>query len=195
MNKIFKEAFKKTRGHEVGYVNDPLDKGGETYNGISRKYNPDWTGWEILDEVDSPDSITPHQQDILYNLEKQLYFNNYWEAKKLNLTTVSQTFPLLAIYLYDISVNMGVSESAKMLQRAINILNRDQNISNDLKVDGWAGSKTFKELFKFKQDEEDYFAKVVVILKGFKYIDIATNDSSQDRFIRGWLNRVYVEEQ
>ena len=33
----FRLAYKKIEAAEGGYVNDPDDKGGETYKGISRK--------------------------------------------------------------------------------------------------------------------------------------------------------------
>mgnify|MGYP002957326922 CR=1 FL=1 len=36
----FNEEFKKVILVEGGYVNDPDDAGGETYLGISRRYNP-----------------------------------------------------------------------------------------------------------------------------------------------------------
>ena len=41
----FGDAFKKLSIKEGGYVNDKDDAGGETYRGISRKYNPTWQGW------------------------------------------------------------------------------------------------------------------------------------------------------
>ena len=36
----FNDAFDETMGHEGGYVNDSNDAGGETYRGISRRFNP-----------------------------------------------------------------------------------------------------------------------------------------------------------
>lgn len=47
----FKIALDKVLSREGGYINDPDDKGGETYKGISRKYNPDWKGWRIIDNT------------------------------------------------------------------------------------------------------------------------------------------------
>ncbi|MBW1801582.1 MAG: hypothetical protein JRJ85_12745, partial [Deltaproteobacteria bacterium] len=41
----FDEAFEKTTAIEGGYVFDPDDAGGETYKGISRRFNPSWGGW------------------------------------------------------------------------------------------------------------------------------------------------------
>ena len=55
----FGDAFKKLSIKEGGYVNDKDDAGGETYRGISRKYN------------------NPHPliQDINLNLNLIMMFN------------------------------------------------------------------------------------------------------------------------
>ena len=45
----FNEEFKKVILVEGGYVNDPDDAGGETYLGISRRYNPNSKIWNIID--------------------------------------------------------------------------------------------------------------------------------------------------
>lgn len=47
----FNEEFKKVILVEGGYVNDPDDAGGETYLGISRRYNPNSKIWNIIDNV------------------------------------------------------------------------------------------------------------------------------------------------
>lgn len=47
----FAKAYKKLEVAEGGYVNDPDDAGGETYKGVSRKANPNWIGWIILDDL------------------------------------------------------------------------------------------------------------------------------------------------
>ena len=47
----FNKAYKATMGHEGGYVDDPADKGGETYKGIARRYNPGWGGWKQIDPL------------------------------------------------------------------------------------------------------------------------------------------------
>ena len=45
----FHKALKRTAKYEGGYVNDPADAGGETYKGISRRANPKWDGWQLID--------------------------------------------------------------------------------------------------------------------------------------------------
>ena len=47
----FRESFNKVILAEGGYVNDPDDKGGETYLGISRVNHPYSVMWEIIDAI------------------------------------------------------------------------------------------------------------------------------------------------
>ena len=47
----FDIEFDKVVLAEGGYVNDKDDNCGETYLGISRKFNPNWKGWTIVDQV------------------------------------------------------------------------------------------------------------------------------------------------
>jgi lysozyme family protein len=48
---IFRISYDLTNQIEGGYVNDPDDKGGETYRGIARKKHPSWRGWYKVDDV------------------------------------------------------------------------------------------------------------------------------------------------
>jgi hypothetical protein len=46
-----------------------------------------------------------------------------------------------------------------------------------------------------KSGEEDYLYKVLNILQGQHYINIMTKSEIQEKFARGWLNRVdFVKE-
>jgi lysozyme family protein len=89
---------------------------------------------------------------------------------------------------------MGVNTASTFLQRALNILNRDEKNYKDLKVDGFIGKKTFKVLDIYsKMRRSDYYIfKLVCLLKGKYYIDIVENNDSQEVFIRGWLKRVHL---
>jgi lysozyme family protein len=83
----FESVFKgHTSGFEGGYVNDPADRGGETYRGISRKSWPDWAGWALIDQAKaaglrSASAIGRHFADDseMDALVTEFYKNEFWE--------------------------------------------------------------------------------------------------------------------
>ena len=47
----FEEAVDKVLDHEGGFVDDPADRGGMTFMGISRRWFPDEPFWEKIDAL------------------------------------------------------------------------------------------------------------------------------------------------
>lgn len=118
----FEKAFEKTIQAEGGYSNNPNDKGGETYMGVTRKYHGDLHMWEWVDRFkaqfkgkvlnDKLRNCIPVQKDV-----KTVYFNNYW--RPLNLDKVfSQK---LANQFFDNAINCGVKPTIKLMQRLANL--------------------------------------------------------------------------
>lgn len=126
----FEEAYKRTSKFEGGYVNDPQDAGGETYNGISRKANPAWEGWKIVDEQKKKSNFPSNlksRKNELDNMERSLYKSNYWDkvwGDKIKLQEVAND-------MYDTAVNMGVSMSIKLSERQFELVETGK-MSNDL---------------------------------------------------------------
>ena len=58
----FNIAFNKVVFHEGGYVNDPEDRGGETYMGISRRAHPSSNIWYHIDKVTKKYSFSFHSR-------------------------------------------------------------------------------------------------------------------------------------
>lgn len=83
----------------VGYVNDPLDAGGETKFGIAKNANPN---------VDIAKLTWPQAQ--------QIYYQRYWLAGKCDRMPAR-----LAILHFDGCVNHGITNAAKFLQRALGV--------------------------------------------------------------------------
>lgn len=114
---IIEEVIK----HEGGYVNDPLDKGGETKYGISKRWYPD---------VD------------IKNLSKEdavlIYYRDYWKPSK----AYKLPQEIQATY-FDMVVNMGQSRATKILQQAINSKKRSK-----IDVDGRIGNQTIQSAEK-----------------------------------------------
>ena len=80
----------------VGYVNDPLDRGGETKSGVAKNANMDL-------------NITT----IDWEGASRVYNKRYWLAGDCQHLT-----PRLAVLHFDGCVNHGVGRAAKFLQRA-----------------------------------------------------------------------------
>lgn len=93
----FDAAFAKIIGVEGGYTNDPLDLGGETKFGISKRAHPD---------VDI--------KNLTIEAAKAIYLKDYW----LKLGCDGLPAPL-DLFVFDAGVNQGVQAAATMLQSAV----------------------------------------------------------------------------
>lgn len=118
----FNEEFKKVILVEGGYVNDPDDAGGETYLGISRRYNPNSKIWNIIDNVKKQYGIKginnrlKNNQEVI-NEAKRIYKTNYWDILELD-DIPSQK---IAHELFDTAVNCGVINSINLAQQVCNM--------------------------------------------------------------------------
>ncbi len=81
----------------VGYVNDPLDPGGETKFGVAKNANPD------LD-------IT----NLDWQGAKSVYYNRYWIPG-----SCGQLPPRIAVLHFDGCVNHGIGRANKFLQGSV----------------------------------------------------------------------------
>lgn len=180
----------------------PNDKGGETYSGISRKYNPHWDGWSYIDQCKGTDGIPQGDyEEKLKSSVVSFYHKNYWnkiQGDKLPLQS-------LANLLYDIAVNQSVRRAGRYLQRALNRLNRQERDFKDLIVDGKIGEKTIKELksfLKFRKNASITVDGIHAVVGGewvllhwiqFQmsqiYWNNAGKDKSQEDFFVGWSAR------
>ena len=185
----FAEAYKITLGHEGGYVNDINDVGGETYKGVSRRYNPSWEGWYIIDACksnsDFPDMLDNHGN--LQSMITKFYKERYWDV---NLLDYCPSQPV-ANEMFDTEVNLGAGRAGKFLQKALNLLNKNGSVYEDIVEDGIIGKNTLKALkacLKYRGDE--YLYKILNILQGMHYIEYMTKSPTQEKFCYGWLKRV-----
>ena len=185
----FKKAYKKIMGYEGGYVNDPVDFGKETYKGISRKYNPNWSGWEIIDFYKTNDNFPKQLRDdsILQEAVRSTYKKKYWDVFYGDRISNQG----LANKLFDISVNLGAHRAVKFLQISLNVLNRDEALYKTIEENGKMDNNTHTILeYSLTKDPETYILKILNILQGTHYVKRVFEKSNQKRFIRGWLNRV-----
>ena len=185
----FTEAYNLTSAHEGGYVDDPVDRGGETYRGISRVHHRSWSGWARIDShkqrAGFPASLETDGR--LTASVRKFYKRKYWDRFLGDQIPDQQ----VANELYDTGVNMGVRRAVRFLQHALNQLNRNQQNYKDLVVDGWLGQGTMKVLKQYLRldRKSDLLLKMMNIQQGARYIEIMENDPTQERYARGWLKR------
>jgi lysozyme family protein len=184
----FEIAFNKTMGHEGRYVNDSDDAGGETYMGISRKYNPLWDGWELIDES-KRESDFPRCLDDDEDLQDEVelfYEQRYWDVNNLDYFPQST-----AEEMFDTGVNCGTKQAAKWLQESLNYLNRNESSYNDLVTDGVIGPSTMQALnYIVKHDDEEILLKIMNTLQGNHYLEYMKKSPTQEKYARGWFSRV-----
>lgn len=113
----FTKAITKVLKKEGGYVNNPADKGGETYKGIARRFHKNVYMWVLIDkyknECGGINSIFKKKLDedkFIDNDVKNIYKTNYWD--KFKLDTVSNQ--KVAEQIFDDAVNRGVGAASKL---------------------------------------------------------------------------------
>lgn len=115
----FNKEFEKVVLAEGGYCDDPDDTGGETYVGISRKYNPNWSGWPIIDAEKKKGlkNITARlkKNKELNDKLKLIYKQKYWDVLDLD-DIPSQK---IAHQLFDTCVNCGKATAIRIAQQVI----------------------------------------------------------------------------
>ena len=162
----FRPAFEKMIRNEGGYVNHTVagDRGGQTYAGIARKFQPDWPGWRLIDQNDT-------DNPELTALVRAFYKENFWD--KLKADTI-QNQPI-AESLFDFAVNAGVRTAVKLAQLVVGST-----------PDGILGPNTLE---KINQADEALFVAKYALAKVARYAEIVNRDRSQGKFLLGWLNR------
>ena len=136
----FATYYPKLLQYEGGYASADFakkqnDKGGETYLGIARNYNPAWEGWKVIDAYKAahgepkwnshiPDA---NLDKMAMDMSKQLY----WDKLKLDQVK-SQS---LAEYIMDFGFNSGLGTPVKIVQETVG-----------LKPDGVMGNDTINKI-------------------------------------------------
>ena len=153
--------------HEGGYTDDPKDKGGATKFGvtlstwIANGYDKDGDG-----DIDKQDIKVLDKADA-YDIAKKLYWDKIM-GDKIKDQSVAE-------FIFDWGYNSGPQTAIKKVQEILAI-----------KIDGIIGPQTLK--FINDADPKALFNKLKARREDF-FRNIVHNDPSQEKFLRGWLNR------
>ena len=162
MKENFDASFARIIKSEGGYVNDPADRGGETNLGVTIGA---WGAY--LGRAIQPGEMKALTVDTV----KPFYKSMYWDKVKGDDLPVGVDYAV-----FDFAVNAGVSRAAKFLQRSVGAVD-----------DGVIGAGTLGRVVK---------TDPAVLLKNFAeqkqrfYNGLATNNPTQQKFLKGWLARV-----
>lgn len=172
----FDKAFAVTIGHEGKYSNNPNDSGGETMYGIT-------IATARAHGYNGPMRSMPLEE------AKRIYKTVFWD--RVGLDKIDKISERVAQEVFDTGVNMGPTRAMGFLQKALNALNDRGRLYQDQTVDGLFGpvtEKTFKEFIRIRKLEgEIVILKMLNVLQGAFYIDLAARRVKDEAFIFGWF--------
>lgn len=165
--RVFNEALELTLRYEGGYVNHPNDPGGATNKGVTQK---------VYDQYRKEKGLAQKTVKKIPDDEvEDIYYDKYWLKGRCDKLPEN-----LAIVHFDTSVNSGIIQSSKFVQRAVG--------AND---DGMIGPKTLEAVKSAVQSKGE-----MAIVKSFLdqrrefFKLIAERKPKLKVFLKGWMNRV-----
>jgi lysozyme family protein len=173
----FNISYSLTMAAEGGYANNPADTGGETFMGVARKKNPNWSGWAIVDAVKAthPANLNAalKANTALLGAISDFYIANYWNPNQTGAINSQQ----IANQVFDTSVNCGVGRGAEFLQQAAGVT-----------VDRQVGPNTLAAVNG--ADPQVLYNKFIALRKQF-YVNLIAAQPSQAQFQRSWFSRLW----
>lgn len=162
----FNQAYERMIADEGGYqlTNVKDDRGGQTFAGISRAMNPDWSGWKYID-----DGLVPPAYRV-----REFYRTSFWLPIKGDAIFNQD----IASSIFNFHVNAGVP-ARKLAQVVVGVT-----------PDGVFGDKTLTALNSI---DAEVFKARYALAKIARYRDIVAKDRTQIKFLLGWINRTLKE--
>lgn len=169
MSNNFETALAFTLQHEGGYVNDASDRGKETNYGVTQATYATYR--RLL-------KLPLRSVSLIDRLEvNDIYKNLYWSPAGCNLL-----LPNLARCHFDWAVNHGVKGAVKTLQQVV-----------ETTPDGVIGPKTTAAIASaIAKHGDKSLAFTYCLLRENWYRHHVISNPSQQKFLEGWLNRVYA---
>lgn len=161
---------------EGGYVNNPLDPGGETNHGITKKV-------AVQNGYTGPMVALPKEK------ASDIYVMNYIQKPGFDL--IIAVDPVVAEEVIDSGVNVGPSKSAKWFQESLNALNDRQKDYPDVLVDGEIGPVTIAAYRSLQKRRGAGLAcQLMLKLMDAKqmafYLSLSAGNSKYEAFMLGW---------
>lgn len=167
--------------NEGGLSENPNDSGGITNFGISLRFLREVIP-ENLRRYGIFDSVTETAiRDLTLDQAKFIYRGEFWEQADFEKITNQR----VCNYIFDMAVDLGISQSIKIVQRSLWAVFFNQGIVKD---DGVLGEQTLIRLNFFEHDE----ILPVLIANRASFYRLLVEIRPKDReFLNGWLKRCY----
>lgn len=188
-DKAYEELVDRFEGRAV-YVNDPDDPGGETWSGIARRYNRDWTGWALIDGMKNHPNFPAilRSNERLERKTRERYRERYWEP--WDGDSVTRLSYRVAFEVFECGVNIQWVLSVTWFQRALNALNRQGRLFPNLVEDADVGPKTLGALeIVVKKGDARYVVALLNHQQGCYYLKKMRESEVKEKYARGWLER------
>lgn len=177
----FAEAIDFVLGNEGGLENNPHDPGGITNFGISLRFLrtidvSDLKKYGIFEPIDA---ITI--RNLILDQAKLIYRFEFWERARF----VEIDNQIIANYIFDMCVNLGLVTGIKIVQRSLCAQNLKQYYLRD---DGVLGDMTLNAI----NSESFHLLPVIVAVRTEYYRHLVDTNPRNREFLNGWLSRSYV---
>lgn len=160
----FNDALNFVLAEEGGYNNDPDDRGGPTYKGITQANFDKFMERRELSKRD----VRTIRDDEIY----EFYREGYWLEAKCFLLPKA-----LSIIQFDSAVNHSPGQAVEFLQESIKVVK-----------DGIVGPNT-RAAITDRSWKKGVICKYLALRKSF-YYRIVEDDKTQKKWMGGWMNRL-----
>lgn len=172
----FEEAYGRVRKWECNWSNHSRDIGGETYGGVSRRYFPDWLGWQEVDKF----------RDSLRRKGKHMKWN----------VSIPGAEPYVVAFYLDIWItegfrNLNNQDVANWLFDYRLLFQQKRTINSLNKVSG-LDLPTGRQEWVSKQINSFSTLEIIPGMKNIRdqyHYARVSQRPDQRVFLRGWLNR------
>lgn len=178
----FDKAILTVLSHEGGFVDDPVDPGGATNWGISLRFLKsagDLNNDGILDgDIDGDGDVD--YDDIKKMTRRQaidIYKLHFWDKYKYD-TIVDYS---IAERTFDMCVNMGSSQAAKLVQRALQECGHKHIVD-----DGILGNLSFTAI---NATDPSKLLKEIRLQHVLFYLNLIAQKPQFEKYKKGWLRR------
>lgn len=173
----FDSAFNYILSNEGGLVDNKNDSGGITKYGISFAFlKSAGNKYEFNDQGITPNTI----KNLTLEQAQQIYKNEFWD--KLPYDEINQQ--VIANYIFDMHVNMGLRAAVVCAQKALWALGCSRSV---VIADGVFGPKTLSVLNSLTL----CLLSALRAVRAAKYEAIVATNPGNKIFLEGWLNRTY----